>query len=133
MIDESVQRLQRVQELMSIGESEEALELLKELEELWSPDKTVTTTEAAHFLGIRSINTLKALLKAQGIPTTRNGSRVMVHMGELLKLKRSRRVARIRASDAAHAVSFDDDVPMTDAEMAILHDARPGTLPWRRK
>jgi hypothetical protein len=118
---------------MSTGKSEEAIEVLEALEELWQPEQTVTTTEAARLLGIRSINTLKALLKAEGIQTTMNGNRTMVPLGELLKLKSSQRVRRIRASDAAHAASFDDDLPMSRAEMDILHDTRPGKPPWRRK
>jgi len=133
MIDESVKRLHEVRQLMSMGKSAEAMELLEELEEIWRPEQTVTTTEAASFLGIRSINTLKALLKTEGIPVTRNGNRLMVPLGELLKLKDSRKVRRIRASDAAHAASFDDEGPMSQAEMDILHDTRPGTLPWERE
>jgi len=132
MIDESVRRLHRARELMSIGKIDAAVELLEGLEELWSAEQTVTTTEAAHFLGIRSINTLKALLKVEGIETTKNGSRIMVPLKDLLSLKHNRRVQRIRASDAAHAASFDDDEPMSETEMDILHDTRPGTLPWRR-
>jgi hypothetical protein len=133
MIDQSVRQLERVREHVEKGERAEAIELLTQLQELWQSEQTVTTTEAARFLGIRSINTLKALLKAEGIQTTMNGSRIMVPIGELLKLKDSRRVRRIRASDAAHAGSFDDDVAMTQPEMEILRDARPGSLPWQRE
>src|SRR5579884_1245953 len=132
MIDESVKRLHQARELMSAGKSAEAMGLLDELEEIWQPEQTVTTTEAASFLGIRSINTLKALLKTEGIPVTRNGNRIMVPLSELLKLKDSQKVRGIRASDAVHVASFDDDVPMSQAEMDILHDTRPGTLPWER-
>lgn len=133
MINESIKRLHQARELMSVGKSTEAMELLEELEEIWQPEQTVTTTEAARFLGIRSINTLKAMLKTEGIPVTRNGNRIMVPLGELLKLRDNQKVRRIRVSDAAHAASFDDDVPMSQAEMDVLHDTRPGTLPWERE
>jgi hypothetical protein len=133
MIDQSVQRLQRAQELVTAGRRDEALEVLDELTRLWQPDQTVTTREAADFLGIRSINTLKALLKAKGIRTVMNGNRIMVPMDALLALKKSREVARLRASDTAHDTGFDDDRPMSQAEMDALHDTRPGTLPWQRK
>jgi hypothetical protein len=133
MIDQSVQRLQRAQELVTAGRRDEALEVLDELTRLWQPDQTVTTKEAADFLGIRSINTLKALLKAKGIRTVMNGNRIMVPMDALLALKKSREVARLRASDTAHDTGFDDDRPMSQAEMDALHDTRPGTLPWQRK
>lgn len=133
MIDASAQRLHQARELLSQGKTAEAMELLEELEELWRPEQTVTTTEAAHFLGIRSINTLKALLKAEGIPTTRNGNRIMVPVGVLLSLKNSRLARRLQASDASHATSFDDDTPLSQGEMDILHDTRPGTLPWQQE
>jgi hypothetical protein len=132
MIDESVRRLQHARELVSAGKTAEALEQLEALERSWQPEQGVTTTEAAHFLGIRSINTLKALLKVEGIPTTRNGNRIMVPLGELLRLRESQRVLRIRASDTAHASSFASDAPLSQAEMDVLHDTRPGTLPWDR-
>jgi hypothetical protein len=45
----------------------------------------------------------------------------------------AQRVRSIHASDAAHADSFDTDAPLSQAEMDILHDTRPGTLPWERE
>lgn len=132
MIDESVETLQRARELLTAGRNEEAMALLEALEELWRSEQTVTTTEAARLLGIRSINTLKALLKVEGIETVANGNRIMIPIDEVLRLKNSRRTQGIRASDEAHDASFDDDTSMTEADMDILHDSRPGRLPWQR-
>ena len=50
-------------------------------------ERLLTTTEAASFLGIRSVNTLKLLLRAEGVPTVRRGNRTLVALGEVERLR----------------------------------------------
>ena len=65
-------------------------------------DRLLTTRQAADLLGIRSMNTLKLLLRREQVPTVRRGNRTMVALGEVERLQDSERVRGIRASDAAH-------------------------------
>jgi len=94
------------------------------------PGQTVTTTEAARLLGIRSINTVKALVLSEEIPHTRAGNRMMIPVSEILRLKESQWVSYLKHSDRVHEEIGGE--PMTHDEMDILSETRPGTLPWQR-
>jgi excisionase family DNA binding protein len=95
------------------------------------PDQMVTTSEAARLLGIRSINTVKALILSQQIPHTRVGNRMTIPLSEVLRLKASKWVPYLKASDRAHEEVGGD--ALTQEEMDSLSAERPGTLPWKRQ
>lgn len=104
---------------------------LKTLEE----PRLLTTTEAASLLGIRSVNTLKLLIRQLGIPYERHGNRMMIALDEVERLKASRVLKGIHASDQAHdavdnLVGASDS--MTQQQMATLEAERPAVAPWQR-
>ena len=95
-------------------------------------DRLLTTRQVADLLGIRSINTLKQLLRREQVPTVRRGNRTMVPLGEVERLQDSERVRGIRASDAAHDATGGLGVPegLSRAQLEDLEAARPGRSPW---
>ena len=95
-------------------------------------DQLVTTTEAAQLLGIRSVNTLKLLVRRGGIQYEMHGNRMMIPLAELERIQDSPAVRGIRASDRAHdaAEGLGPAEGLTPAQMDDLEAARPGQLPW---
>jgi hypothetical protein len=96
-------------------------------------DRLLTTRQAADLLGIRSVNTLKLLLRREQVPTVRRENRTMVALGEIERLQDSERVRGIRASDAAHDATEGLGVPkgLSAALLEDLEAVRPGRLPWQ--
>ncbi len=96
-------------------------------------DRLLTTRQAADLLGIRSVNTLKLLLRREQVPTIRRGNRTMVALGEVERLQDSERVRGIRASDAAHDATTGLGIPdgLSAAQLEDLEVARPDRPPWQ--
>lgn len=93
--------------------------------------RLLTTSEAAELLGIRSVNTVKVLVRRLGIPYEQHGNRMMLPLPEIERLQESLEVRGIRASDRAQdAIAALDGDGLTQEELDDLSDARPGTLPW---
>lgn len=94
----------------------------------------MTTREAADFPGIRSINTLKARLHTEQVPTVKVGTHTRIARRELERLLDSRRTRAIQRADRAWDQvdgAFGED-GLTQEEMETLAQSRPGTLPWQR-
>ena len=93
----------------------------------------LTTREAARLLGIRSINTLKALVIRNGIPYQKVGNRMMLPLAEVERLRQSPLMRGLRASEALHETT--EELGPTDGltaeEIQALEAARPGHLPWK--
>ena len=94
-------------------------------------DRLLTTRQAADLLGIRSVNTLKLLLRREQIPTVRRGNQTMVALGEVERLQDGEHVRGIRASDAAHDATDGLGLPkgLSAAQLENLEAARPGRPP----
>ena len=98
------------------------------------PARLLTTTEAAGLLGIRSVNTLKLLVRQSGVPYELHGNRMMIPVSAIEQLQQSPVVRRIRASDQAHDAiddAFGIAPGLTEQELRDLSAARPGRLPWQ--
>jgi hypothetical protein len=93
----------------------------------------LTTREAADIVGIRSINTLKALVIRNGIPYRKIGNRMMLSLAEVEGLKASPLMRGIRASEAVHDTldALGQPGDLSAEELQDLEAARPGHLPWR--
>ena len=108
--------------------------VLEQVRQELRPDRPLTTREAADFLGIRSVNTLKALLLAEKVPTVKAGTHTRVARQELERLRESRRLAAIHAADQKWDqvdAAFGSD-GLTQEQTDMLSEARPGALPWKR-
>ncbi len=118
------------------GREEEAEDaLLNIVRMLWGTDKPLlTTTEAAEVLGMRSVNTLKVLLRVENVRTVKHGNRAMIPLAELVRLHDSERVRRLQAIDRMHddIADLGSDEGMTEEQLESLEAGRPGTLPWKR-
>ena len=95
-------------------------------------ERLLTTTEAAAMLGIRSRNTVKALVRRLGLRYERSGNRMMIPLSELERIQESMEVRGIRASDEAHEAmaGLATDEPSSDDELDALDAGRPGRAPW---
>lgn len=95
----------------------------------------LTTREAARVLGIRSINTLKALVIRNGIPYQRVGNRMMLPLAEVDQLRESPLMRGLRASEAPHDTIDELGPPegLSIEEMRDLEAARLGRLPWKKR
>ena len=103
------------------------------LREVLQGDPLFTTTQAARMLDIRSLNTLKTLLKVEGVHTVPRGNRTMIPLSEILRIQNSERVRGIRATDRLHTLSegLGTDEGLSSEELEDLAAARPGKLPWQ--
>lgn len=93
----------------------------------------LTTREAAQALGIRSVNTLKALVVRDGIPYRRVGNRMMLSLADVERLRDSTMMRGLCTAEALHD-SIEDLGPhagLSARELTDLEAARPGHLPWR--
>ncbi|HUY78437.1 MAG TPA: helix-turn-helix domain-containing protein [Ktedonobacterales bacterium] len=95
--------------------------------------RLLTTTEAAALLGVRSVNTLKLLIRRSGLPYETHGNRMMIPMSTLEQLQDSAMVRGIRASDRAHDATSElgTESGLTQVELDTLEQSRPGRLPWK--
>ena len=125
--------LEELRAYVQEGQTDKALDAIERSLNAIDHDRLLTTTEAAHLLGIRSVNTLKLLLRLEQVPTVRRGNRTMIALGELEKLQRNERVRGLRASDAAHDATEELGVPdgLSPAQLEELEASRPGGLPWQ--
>lgn len=100
-----------------------------------APDHLFTTREAADLLGIRSVNTLKALLCAAQVPTVKVGTHTRIARRELDRLRRDRRTDALQVAerrwDEVDAAFGPEG--LSQVEMEGLSEARPGAVPWQRE
>ena len=125
--------LETVRSFVREGATDDALDKLTATLRALDRDRLLTTRQAADLLGIRSVNTLKLLLRRERVPTVRRGNRTMVAPGEVERLQDNERVRGIRASDAAHDATAGLGVPegLSAAQLKDLEAALPGRLPWQ--
>jgi excisionase family DNA binding protein len=117
-----------------LPDTPEAHAVFERVREELTPERLLTTREAADLLGIRSVNTLKALLRAEQVPTVKVGTHTRVARGELDRIRIRRRATALRKADRMW-----DEVDkafgaegLSQEEMDALSEARSGTLPWQR-
>ncbi len=103
---------------------------LQELE----PEHLVTTTEAAHLLNVRSVNTVKIWCRMGYLHGVQRGGRTLIPVSEIERVHDSDQVRAIRASDAMHdeIADFGVEEGLTNEQLADLSASRPGRLPWKR-
>lgn len=115
------------------GDREGALDALDQALRDLDAGRLLTTTEAASFLGIRSVNTLKLLLLTEQIRTVRRGNRTLIPLAEIERLRCGERVRGVRTADQLHDASEAlGRESLTPTELEVLEAGRPGTLPWER-
>lgn len=107
--------------------------VLERVQEVLAPDHLLTTREAADFLGIRSVNTLKALLRAERVPTVKVGTHTRIARRDLERVLDSHRVRAMQHADSAwdqvdEAIGGD---ALTQEEMDMLARSRPSRSPWQ--
>ena len=115
-------------------DAEEALLQIVRL--LWGTEAPLlTTSEAARALGIRSINTLKVLLRAEDIETVKVGNRTMIPLRELPRLRSSTQLSSLRALAEMHERSAElgSDDGMSKEQLEALRSSRPGVAPWEQE
>jgi hypothetical protein len=127
--------LRTVRALLAAGDTAAAAQKLEDALQALDGQRLLTTTEAAEVLGIRSVNTLKALVRVEGIQTVLHGNRMMIPLSELERIRDSARVRGIRAADRAHDTAEALGAPdgLTQDEMDALSAGRPGAPPWQRE
>ena len=93
----------------------------------------LTTSEAASLLKIRSVNTLKLLIRRMGLAYVMRGNRMMISLAAVERIQQSQEVRGIRASDRAHDVAEAQGTQetLTQSQLDVLSDARPGRVPWQ--
>ena len=135
MLAELRDELQEVRSLLVAGETAAAAMRLDTALQQLATHRLLTTSEAAEVLGIRSVNTLKALVRIEGIETVMHGNRMMIPLSEVERIRESARVRGIHAADRAHdaAENLGAKEGLTQEEMDALSAGRPGTPPWRHE
>jgi excisionase family DNA binding protein len=116
-------------------EDEIVRELDEALAEIDSGETLLTTTEAAAKLGIRSVNTIKAMVHAGRIQARKVGTHYRIPLAEVERLQNDAAIQRLQATSRVHAqldAELGPGMALSDEEMRILSASRPGTLPWKR-
>jgi len=114
------------------GQTERALDLLDRALQGLDTDSLLTTTQAATYLGLGSVNTVKALVRREGVPYTTHGNRMMIPAAALERLRDSAVVRGLRSADRAHEATADLDGDLTAAEREALRAGQHGRAPWGR-
>lgn len=135
MIADLRDELRAVRSLLATGETGAAACKLDEALQGLDAGRLLTTTEAAEVLGIRSVNTLKALVRTENLQTVMHGNRMMIALSEVERIREGAPVRGIRAADRAHdaADALGAQDGLTQDEMDALSAGRPGIPPWRRE
>lgn len=103
------------------------------LRALLRPERMLTTGEAGEMLGVRSVNTIKAMIAHGDLRGEKQGGRWLVPLSAVEEAGQLRRVQVVQAMERAMDEIGDfGGRPMTEEEMEELHAARPGTYPWER-
>ncbi len=126
--------LETLREQIQTGRDDEALRLIERSLAAVGGDRLLTTTQAAHALGIGSVNTVKVLCKAGTLAHIKHGSRTMIPLREVERLQGTSLVRGIHASERDHAATdaLGDDGGLTQEQLDALEAARPGVVPWER-
>jgi hypothetical protein len=126
------QDLEQLREYVKEGQTDRALATIDHALQELEPERLLTTTEAARALGIRSVNTLKVLLRLEGVGAVRHGNRTMIPLAEVERLRDTVRVRQIQALDRAHDEIEELGGPegLSEAELDELETGRPGRPPW---
>ncbi|GEM_PF-5723177 len=106
---------------------------LGQLRALVGPEHLLTTGEAAALLGIRSVNTVKALARAGKLPFRQDpGKQMRLPLVGVMDFKATRDFRRLAASERIHdeTAGIGGDAIPPDAldDMA----PSPGSMPWQR-
>ncbi len=98
---------------------------------LW-PERMLTTGEAGELLGIRSVNTIKAMISHSDLRGEKVGGRWLVPLSAVEEAAQLRKVQIVQAMERAMDELGDFGREMTEDEMEEMYAARPGTYPWER-
>jgi len=128
-------RLARARERAAMGSDQELLRELDELLEIVTSGVIMlTTADAAKLLGIRSVNTIKALIHAGRIDARKVGSHYRIPLVEIARLLEDRTIQGLQASSRLHATleTLGPTEELTAEELSILTASQPGVSPWKR-
>jgi len=97
-------------------------------------DLLLTTREVADLLGIRSVNTIKAMAHMGQLQARKIGAHYRIPLAEVERLRQDATIHGLQASSRAHAEAAALGAPggLTEEELEDIEEARPGTLPWER-
>lgn len=116
------------------GDLAQTVRQLDKVLEHIKPDHLLTSTEAAHMLGVRSPNTILGWCRTGYIRGVRRGGRTMIPVSEVERIQEGDQVRMMRALDELHNQTADlgSDDGLNEEELELLHQSRPGILPWER-
>ena len=107
---------------------------LEELRALVAPDQLLTTGEAATLLGIRSVNTVKALARAGKLPFQQDpGKQMRLPLAGVLAFRDTRDFQRLATSEQIHDETADLGNDVIPPEALDDMTAVPGSLPWHHR
>lgn len=124
-------KLEEARAWLREGDADRALAILDRALRALDGERLLTTTEAARLLGIRSVNTLKSLVRTERLQTVFHGNRMMIPLAEIERIQQSERVRGIRASDRMHDATAElGGGDLSEGALADLEAGRPGRLLW---
>ena len=89
------------------------------------PGGLLTTSEAAHALGVRSVSTIKYWVKTGYLRGVKRNERTMIPASEIARIRDEDRVRMLRASEERQQAAEipGDTEPITNEEKALLRVA----------
>jgi len=127
--------LKELRAYVADGNTDEALRKIDRTLQQLDGERRVTTTEAAMLLGIQSVEIVRLLCNRGDIRyIVGNDGEAMVSLSEIERVRDSEPVRMIRTLDRLHdeTAMLGSDEGLSEEELEMLHQSRPGTLPWER-
>lgn len=105
---------------------------LTELRALVGPEHLLTTGEAALLLGVKSVNTVKALARTGKIPFRQEpGKQMRLSLAGVLGFKATREFRQLRVSEQIHDATAGLGSEVIPPEALADSAPAPGSVPWQ--
>ncbi len=134
IVSDILNNVEEARNRIRAGDMEAAERYLSHVVQQLDRGRMLTTSEAAALLGIKSKNTIKAMVRRGDINAVKVGERYLIPMTEIIRLQHLPIARELRAIERDYdAMAFTgSDEPLSAEEMASLRENQPGTLPWQR-
>jgi hypothetical protein len=129
------EELRQARASAAAGDTASAVQRLDQALQQLEPTHLLTVDETARYLGLRSVDIVKYWIHSGVLSGVPRDGQLLVPVSEIERIEDSERVRAIRASDALHDASEElgDEAGLSDEELQVLEESRPGMLPWKRQ
>ena len=128
------EELHRARERLVAGDTAAAADGIDRVLQELEPNQLLTPIQAAELLGIQSDFVVKLWCKRGFLTCEIGNGSFAIPLSEVERVRESDEVNARRIADQYHDASAElgGEDGLSDEELQILSESRPGTLPWQR-